>query len=128
MRPQTGPEVEVQTVRFALDADLDLSDDADALGLVAASDADRAGFDRLAAEPVYVTQAKQTAVAVFSATGFEAAAVTAIAMTRAAAFAKPKHRHVRASIRFDRPFAYLARHRPSGLILIAGWVDEPELA
>ncbi|WP_205325544.1 serpin family protein [Glycomyces sp. YM15] len=127
MRPQAGPEVEVQTVRFKLDADLDLSDDADALGLVTASDADRARFDRLAAEPVYVTQAKQTAMSVFSATGFEAAAVTAIAMTRAAAFAKPKHRHIRASIRFDRPFAYLARHRPSGLILIAGWVDEPEL-
>jgi serine protease inhibitor len=128
VRPQTGPEVEVQAVRFKLDADLDLSDDAEALGLVSASDVDRARFDRLAAEPVYVTQAKQTAMSVFSATGFEAAAVTAIAMTRAAAFAKPQHRHVRASIRFDRPFAYLARHRPSGLILIAGWVDEPERA
>ncbi|GAA2135101.1 serpin family protein [Glycomyces algeriensis] len=128
VRPQTGPEVEVQTVRFKLDADLDLSEDAAALGLVTASDEDRAQFDRLAAEPVYVTQAKQTATSIFSATGFEAAAVTAIAMTRAAGFVKPKHRHVRASISFDRPFAYLARHRPSGLILIAGWVEEPERA
>ncbi|MDN3242410.1 serpin family protein [Glycomyces tritici] len=128
VQPQTGPEVEVHTVRFKLDADLDLGEDAAALGLVTASDEDRARFDRLAAEPVYVTQAKQTATAVFSATGFEAAAVTAIAMTRAAGFVKPKHRHVRASIRFDRPFAYLARHRPSGLVLIAGWVDKPELA
>ncbi|MEU5155846.1 serpin family protein [Glycomyces sp. NPDC021274] len=126
VQPQTGPEVEVQTVGFKLDADLDLGDDAAALGIVTASDEDRAQFDRLAAEPVYITQARQTATAVFSATGFEAAAVTAIAMTRAAGFMKPKHRHVRASIRFDRPFAYLARHRSSGLILIAGWVDEPE--
>jgi serine protease inhibitor len=127
-QPQTGPEIDVQTVRFHLDSDLDLSDDAAALGLVIASDEDQARFDCLAAEPVYVSQAKQAATATFSATGFEAAAVTAIAMTRAAAFAKPQHRHVRASVRFDRPFAYLARHRPSGLILIAGWVDRPELA
>ncbi|MFG3341170.1 serpin family protein [Glycomyces sp. NPDC048151] len=127
-RPQTGPEIDVQTVRFKLDSDLDLSDDAEALGLRIASDEDRARFDRLAAEPVYVSQAKQSATAIFSATGFEAAAVTAMAMTRAAAFAKPQHRHLRASISFDRPFAYLARHRPSGLILIAGWVDRPELA
>ncbi|MEV3937488.1 serpin family protein [Glycomyces sp. NPDC049804] len=128
MRPQTGPEVSVQTVRFSLDSDLDLLEDAEALGLVLASDEDRARFDRLAVQPVYVSQAKQTAMSVFSATGFEAAAVTAIAMTRAGFFAKPKHRHVRASVRFDRPFAYLARHRPSGLILIAGWVDQPERA
>lgn len=127
-QPQTGPEIDVQTVRFNLDSDIDLSEDAPALGLVIASDEVQARFDRLAAEPVYVSQAKQTATATFSATGFEAAAVTAIAMTRAAGFVKPQHRHVRTSVRFDRPFAYLARHRPSGLILIAGWVDRPELA
>ena len=27
---------------------------------------------------------------------------------------------------FDRPFAYYAVHRDSGLILVAGWVSEPE--
>ena len=35
------------------------------------------------------------------------------------------HRHRAAVATFDRPFAYLARHRPSGLILIAGWVADP---
>ncbi|HEX2142923.1 MAG TPA: serpin family protein [Glycomyces sp.] len=128
MRPQTGPEIDVQTVRFTLDSGLDLGDDAAVLGLVLASDEDRAQFDRLAAEPVYVSQAKQACTAVFSATGFEAAAVTAIAMTRAAGLPKFDHRHVRASVRFDRPFAYLARHRSSGLVLIGGWVDRPETA
>jgi len=128
MRPQTGPELEVQTVRFKLDSDLDLAEDAAALGLVLAGDEDRARFDRLAAEPVYVSQAKQACTAVFSAHGFEAAAITAIAMARAAGVPKLDHRHVRTTVRFDRPFAYLARHRPSGLILIGGWVDRPELA
>lgn len=126
--PQTGPELDVQTVRFSLDADLDLSEDAAALGLVLASDPDRARFDRLAAQPVYVSQARQSCKAVFSATGFEAAAVTAMAMARAAGIPKLKHRHVRTSIAFDRPFAYLARHRPTGLVLIEGWVAEPERA
>lgn len=126
MQPQSRPEVRVETVGFKLDADLDLSADAVALGLVIASDEDRAQFDRLAVEPVFVGQAKQTATAVFSATGFEAAAVTAFGMPLSTGFAQRQHRHVRASVRFDRPFAYLARHRPSGLILIAGWVDEPE--
>lgn len=127
-RRQTGPEIDVETVRFHLESDLDLSESARQLGLLLASDPDRAQFDRLAAEPVFVSQAKQSATAVFSATGFEAAAVTALAMTRAASFSKPQHRHVKASVRFDRPFAYLARHRPSGLVLIAGWVAEPERA
>ncbi|GAA1679290.1 hypothetical protein GCM10009830_27960 [Glycomyces endophyticus] len=128
MRPQAGPETAVDTVRFRLDADLDLSADAAALGLVLASDQDRARFDRLAAEPVYVSQAKQACTAVFSATGFEAAAVTAMAMARAAGVPKFDHTHVQARIVFDRPFAYLARHRPTGLVLVAGWVAEPETA
>jgi serine protease inhibitor len=128
MRPQTGPETDVQTVRFSVDSDLDLLENARQLGLLLASDEDRAQFDRLAAEPVYVSQARQTAMAEFSATGFEAAAVTAIAMTRAAGLPKFNHRHVKAVVRFDRPFAYLARHRPTGLVLIAGRVAEPQRA
>ena len=28
-------------------------------------------------------------------------------------------------VTFDRPFAYYAVHRPTGLILVAGWVTEP---
>jgi serine protease inhibitor len=128
-RPQTGPEIHARAVRFQLDADLDLSEDARALGLELAADEDRARFDRLAAEPVYVSQARQTCTATFSATGFEAAAVTAIAMTRAAGMPpKPRHRRERITVAFDRPFAYLARHRPTGLVLVAGWVAEPERA
>ncbi|WP_051325734.1 serpin family protein [Glycomyces tenuis] len=127
-QPQTAPEVGVQTVRFSVSADLDLSEDAAALGLVRASDEDRAEFDRLAADPTYLSQARQRCVATFSATGFEAAAVTAMAMARAAGIPQMKHTHRRASIVFDRPFAYLARHRPSGLLLVGGWVAEPERA
>lgn len=125
---QLGPEVGVQTVRFSVSADIDLAEDAAALGLVRACDEDRARFDRLAAEPTYVSQATQSCVATFGATGFEAAALTSMAMARAGSVPQMRHTHRRASIVFDRPFAYLARHRPSGLILMGGWVEEPERA
>ncbi|MFB9661119.1 serpin family protein [Glycomyces mayteni] len=127
-RPQTRPEVDVQTVRFDVSSDLDLLEAARTLGLATASDEARARFDRLAAEPTFVSQARQTCRAVFSATGFEAAAVTAVAMTRAAGVPRLDHRHVRVGLRFDRPFAFLVRHRPTGLVLFAGWVAEPETA
>ncbi|GAB4002989.1 hypothetical protein GCM10029992_42930 [Glycomyces albus] len=126
---QRLPEVAVQAVRFKVASDLDLTEDAAALGLVRASDAERAEFDCLAVPRTFVNQARQSCTAEFSAAGFKAAAVTAMAMTRAGAVSPPKNRHLRkrASINIDRPFAYAARHRPSGLILVAGWVAEPEL-
>jgi hypothetical protein len=27
---------------------------------------------------------------------------------------------------FDRPFGFVGVHRPTGLVLVAGWVAEPE--
>jgi len=124
--PQTAPETEVLTVGFVLSSDLDLLDDAAALGLELAADQDRAQFHGLAAERFHLSQAKQTCTAVFSESGFEAAAVTAFGMAYMG-FAPPQHtyRHVCAKITVDRPFAYLARHRPSGLVLVGGWVAEP---
>ncbi|PRY54808.1 serpin family protein [Glycomyces artemisiae] len=126
--PQTRPEVDVRTVRFDVSSDLDVLDAARPLGLALASDEARARFDRLAAEPTFVSQARQTCRAVFSATGFEAAAVTAMAMTRAAGLPRRDHRHVRIGLDFNRPFAFLVRHRPTGLVLFTGWVAEPETA
>ncbi|MFC3492502.1 serpin family protein [Glycomyces rhizosphaerae] len=122
--PQTTPETTATVPAFALDSDLNLLDDAAALGLELASDDELAQFDRLAAQRLYVSQARQTATAVFSATGFEAAAVTAFGMAYTG-FPAQTHPHRTAVVTFDRSFAYLARHRPSGLILIAGWVTEP---
>jgi hypothetical protein len=30
------------------------------------------------------------------------------------------------SVTFDRPFGFLAVHRPTSLVLVAGWIAEPE--
>ncbi|MFG3341172.1 serpin family protein [Glycomyces sp. NPDC048151] len=124
--PQTSPETNAVVPAFNLTSDLDLIEDAASLGLELASDDEFAQFDRLAAQRLYVSQARQSCTAVFSATGFEAAAVTAVGMDwMGAAPPQHLHEHRRAVATFDRPFAYLARHRPSGLIIIAGWVTDP---
>jgi serine protease inhibitor len=62
----------------------------------------------------------------FHARGFRAAAVTAIS---AFASGVPDLRYVTTTVtaRFDRPFAFLALHRHTRLVLAAGWVTEPEL-
>ncbi|MFC4337976.1 serpin family protein [Salininema proteolyticum] len=127
--PGEDGEAAVSTVAFDLKERLDLLEDADVLGLRTASDRDRADFSRLSAAPgCYVGQAKQDSVATFSATGFEAASVTAVGMLRMAAVAPPKGTHARVELAFDRPFAYAAVHRPSGAVLLAGWVDSPQRA
>ncbi|MEU6248434.1 serpin family protein [Glycomyces sp. NPDC047010] len=124
--PQTGPEIGATTVAFDVTEDLDLARDAEALGLTLAANPRRAQFERLAARRLFVSQARQTCTARFGATGFEAAAVTAMGMAQyGSAPPVAEHRHVRADVVFDRPFAYLAVHRPTGLVLVAGWVKTP---
>lgn len=51
--------------------------------------------------------------------GTEAAAVTAAEATRSAA--EPKT----VTVNFDKPFVYALRHRPTGAILMAGYVGDP---
>ncbi|MQM27583.1 serpin family protein [Glycomyces albidus] len=127
--PQTGPEIGVTTAAFDVSDDLDLIRDAPALGLVRASDRYGAQFDRLTARKLYVSQARQSCTARFGATGFEAAAVTAIGMALfGSAPPMTQYPHVRTDVVFDRPFAYLAVHRPTGLVLVAGWIAAPALA
>ena len=78
--------------------------------------------------------AKQSAVASFSRTGFEAAAVTAMAMR--AGSAAPQLREVtvrQVQVRFDRPYAVVAAVEPwsdqeawRGLPVFSAWVDPEE--
>ncbi|MFD8597236.1 serpin family protein [Kitasatospora sp. NPDC059646] len=114
------------TAGFLVRAENDLLAAAELFGLrTAALDGDRfPGISR--SMPLKVAQAKQVAMAEFSAEGFEAGAVTTVAMVRAAALVASRRFRVRRAVaRFDRPFAFLAVHRASGLVLVAGWVAEP---
>ncbi|MGI5242676.1 serpin family protein [Dactylosporangium sp. CA-139066] len=123
---QDAPECRVSTVRFRVEGSHDLLAHADVFGLAAASDPDVGHFPGVSPVDLAVSGARQDAVAEFTAQGFRAAAVTAVAMALAAA-APPMRtfRQRRVYADFDRPFGFLAVHRPTGLVLVAGWVSEP---
>ncbi|WP_433204262.1 serpin family protein [Dactylosporangium sp. CS-047395] len=123
------PELLVDTVRFRVEGRHDLLKDAAVFGLAAATDRDEGHFSGVSPVPLAVDQARQDAVAEFSATGFKAAAVTGMSMVLAGAF-RPQYQYKKrlVSVNFDRPFGFLAVHRATGLVLVAGWVEEPELA
>ncbi|MFI0370231.1 serpin family protein [Actinomadura sp. 1N219] len=112
------------TARFDITAEHDLLARAGVFGLSAVSAADGRGhLPGISRTPLAVGQAAQDATATFSAEGFRAAAVTAMsAVPSAAPMAEAKVLNVT----FDRPFGFLAWHRPTGLVLLAGWVAEPE--
>ncbi|WP_191839424.1 hypothetical protein [Catellatospora chokoriensis] len=69
--------------------------------------------------PLGVGAAAQDVTASFTAAGFEAATVSAVGMR--AGGAAPAGRHLQVRLLLDRPFGFVARHRPSGLVLVAGW-------
>ncbi|WP_030268197.1 serpin family protein [Streptomyces sp. NRRL B-24484] len=120
-----GNRLDLTTAAFTVDTTHDLLERAETFGLAAARDQDSfPGICRT--PPLRVTQAKQRATAVFGARGFEAAAVTAVGMSRGMP-APPSvlHRVTVARACVDRPFAFLAVHRPTGLVLAGGWITEP---
>jgi serine protease inhibitor len=120
-----APELAVQTVRFTVRAEHDLLS-SPVFGLLSAREPGD-HFPGISPDPLCVSEASQSAMAIFSSAGFEAAAVTAVAMTRAA-FVEPNKPRKTVRVSFDRPFGFYATHRESGLILAAGWVTEPDRA
>ncbi|WP_328347169.1 serpin family protein [Micromonospora sp. NBC_00421] len=117
------PELLVRTVGFTVTGDHDLLDHADLFGLVTAGrDGDH--FPDISPQ-LSVSDARQSARAEFTATGFRAAAVTAAAMRAGGAPPRATVRRRRVRFDVDRPFGFLAVHHPTGLVLIAGWVTDP---
>ncbi|WP_350278297.1 serpin family protein [Kribbella sp. HUAS MG21] len=114
------PTVILSLPYFEIDAVHDLLQHPDVFGLTAASDASRGHFPGLSPEPLAVDQARQAVLARFSATGFEAAAVTAVA---AAAGSAPRPGSKALYVDLDRPFGFIAVHRPTGVPVVVGWVN-----
>lgn len=117
----------VETCPFDFSTSHDLLRHADVFGLGAATDPSRGHFPALSAAPLAIDQACQQVTATFTRTGFRAAAVTAVSMMVGSAppGREEEHRVRRISVSFDEPFGFLAVDRESGLVLIAGWVDDP---
>ena len=120
------PVLDVTTSPFSLTADHDLLASPALFGLTTAMD-DRYGhFPGISDFPLAIGQARQSALARFTADGFESASVTAIGAC-AGSVAEPRPTYVvrRIDLEFDRPFGFLTVHRTSRLVISAGWVAEP---
>lgn len=116
------PSLATRAVRFTVRSEHDLVKNAAIFGLTEVC-SDGGHFSRIGPVPLQVDQARQSAVAIFSAAGFEAAAVTAIGLR----LASLPIRHARGlAVTYDRPFGFLAVHRATGLIVFGGWVTDPE--
>ncbi|MBF6170327.1 serpin family protein [Nocardia blacklockiae] len=114
----------IQVPPFTIRSSHDLMAHADLFGLRTAADGSADRFPAISDTPLYVADAAQDALARFTREGFEAAAVTAVALARAAALPRPR-RVTEIAVAFDRPFGFLAVHRPTGLVIVAGWVEQP---
>ena len=118
------PTASLHTVAFTVDASHDLLGHAELFGLRSASDRSVARFPGISEVPLYVQGAAQDVMASFSADGFVAAAVTAMMMAAGAAMPTSTSKRLTAS--FDRPFGFVAVHRDTGLVLVCGWVGDPD--
>lgn len=128
MIPSLTPDdqLNVTVPRFTVTSAHDLLRLPRVFGLVTVSDVSRGYFPGISPEPLAVGQSAQSAVAVFGATGFGSAAVTAFGAVPAGAPPPMPYRARHVYVDFDRPFGFLAVERRSGLILTAGWVADPE--
>jgi hypothetical protein len=120
------PELVVKVPRFAAAEAHDLlALSPEVFGLSAA--AVTGAFPGIGPGPRRVGAAGQSVAAAFTAPGFRAAPVAPGPMIPMA-YAPHSTRRLRVTARFDLPFGYLAVHRPTGLVLMAGWIDDPEEA
>ncbi|WP_132835389.1 serpin family protein [Streptomyces sp. BK205] len=119
------PLLTAETVAFDLQAQHDLLGLHQLFGLTTARDTREGHFPGISAAPLAIGSAQQSTMAKFAAEGFRSAAVTALG---AVGSAPPKPRWITTEVRavFDRPFAFLAVHRHSRLVLTAGWVTDPQ--
>ncbi|MFC7305077.1 serpin family protein [Streptomyces monticola] len=125
LRPQPRT-LTVGTPRFTVGAEHDLLAHAGVFGLHTATDGAPQHFQGVSPAPLALRSARQTATATFSATGFKAAAVTALGIDYMGKPPEPRHTSTVLRVLFDRPFGFLAVHRTTRLVLAAGRVEDPE--
>jgi serine protease inhibitor len=122
-RPEP-PSLEVTTVAYDMSARHDLLRLHRLFGLTTARDTSRGHFPGVSDFPLAIGSAEQSTMARFNALGFEAAAVTAFGVA-GGGLSDLRYVTTRICADFDRPFGFLALHRHTGLVLMAGWVTDP---
>ncbi|MCX4980639.1 serpin family protein [Streptomyces sp. NBC_00572] len=104
--------------RFTLRTRADVHDHLPALGVRRALSRDEADFLGLSAADLFLSKVVQEAMVEVAEEGVEAAAVTAVTMTRGAA---PLHHKVVERIAFDRPFGVAVMDTTGEVPLFTGW-------
>jgi hypothetical protein len=105
-----------------LHATNDLRKEPELFGIEAAADRTHGHFDKISSYPLAIDAAKQDVSVAFSAEGFKAAAITAFNAVGAGVPAEQPQSFL---VLIDRPFGFVAA-TTTGLVLIAGWVDDPD--
>lgn len=120
-----GDVLAIETVSFTIASSHDLTGLPEVFGLGTVRDRSVGHFPGISGEPLAIGQAVQNVTAGFGTTGFDAAATTVLAPIPGGGPASP-YTVTRVNVTFDRPFAFYAVDRRTGLILVAGWVAQPE--
>jgi len=110
---------------FAITTSHDLMEHADLFGLRLVADPSTSHLPHLSPVPLFVSDGAQDVLARFFAEGFEAAAVTAFGMMLGCGIPDEPYEVTFVEATFDRPFGFIAVHRPSRLAVVAGWVSSP---
>lgn len=123
----TEPEdmLHVSLPSFEIRKHHDLLEHPGLFGLGLLTDTSTSHLPKLSPVPLAISAGAQDVLARFFAEGFEAAAVTAFAMVAGCAPPEALYDITFVEVHFDRPFGFLAVHRPSRLAVVAGWVDSP---
>ncbi|MET8775338.1 serpin family protein [Nocardia sp. NPDC004654] len=122
--PRPGDRLDIRMPPFEIRSSHDLCATPELFGLTAAMRTDRNHFPAISPEPLALAQGAQDVLARFTREGFEAAAVTGLAMRAVSMPLSAEHLITQVEVVFDRPFGFLAVHRATGLAVVAGWVAE----
>jgi serpin B len=132
VRAMASEQVLVALPKFEINpaTSLALADTLKSLGMPLAFDPDKADFTAIANPPspadrLYISQVFHKAFVKLDEKGTEAAAATAVVMSRAGSAAPSTPP---AEFRADHPFLFVLRHVKSGAILFMGRVSDPAAA
>ncbi|MCA9322891.1 MAG: serpin family protein [Planctomycetes bacterium] len=117
---QKSTHLQLELPRFKIEESTPLTSTLKAMGLTTAFSS-RACFSGMSATPLFISEAIHAAIIEVDEAGTEAAAATALMMTRSAA-PRPPQKHFRA----DRPFLFFIRDDTTKSLLFMGRLCQPK--
>ena len=119
----TSRRVDLSLPRFKMTSEFSLSETLESMGMRLAF-SDRADFSKMSSkESINISAVIHKAFVDVQEEGTEAAAATAVVMTRSSIVVEPTEP---ATFRADHPFLFVIRHRYTNSILFAGRVQNPK--